>query len=209
MKRWKVYLCAAVFPLLTAVKMIAPAAAADAREVLLPAINADDDYKSVFAEIRSVFAPAPVQTQDEQLRQYLPAVNMSALVDARTGADADTHAGTDPGADTDADARTDAEPAAAGGPCRAQAFQRAGGLFRLCSADQCRPRGQRAAVCAHVTGRGLYFVRLRLPAASIGKQGEISLRHRFRGQFRHRRSVPLLTGTVLAAGAGRRVRQSM
>ena len=77
MKRWKVYLCAAVFLLLTAVKMIAPAAAADAREVLLPAINADDDYKSVFAEIRSVFAPAPVQTQDEQLRQYLPAVNMS------------------------------------------------------------------------------------------------------------------------------------
>ena len=50
MKRWKVYLCAAVFLLLTAVKMIAPAAAADAREVLLPAINADDDYKSVFAE---------------------------------------------------------------------------------------------------------------------------------------------------------------
>ena len=77
MKRWKVYLCAAVFLLLTAVKMIAPAAAADARKVLLPAINADDDYKSVFAEIRSVFAPAPVQTQDEQLRQYLPAVNMS------------------------------------------------------------------------------------------------------------------------------------
>ena len=36
MKRWKVYLCAAVFLLLTAVKMIAPAAAADAREVLLP-----------------------------------------------------------------------------------------------------------------------------------------------------------------------------
>ena len=68
MKRWKVYLCAAVFLLLTAVKMIAPAAAADAREVLLPAINADDEYKSVFAEIRSVFAPAPVQTQDEQLR---------------------------------------------------------------------------------------------------------------------------------------------
>ena len=33
-------------------------------QVLLPAINADDDYKSVFAEIRSVFAPAPVQTQD-------------------------------------------------------------------------------------------------------------------------------------------------
>ena len=76
-KRWKVYLCAAVFLLLTAVKMIAPAAAADAREVLLPAINADDDYKSVFAEIRSVFAPTAVQAQDEQLRQYLPAVNVN------------------------------------------------------------------------------------------------------------------------------------
>ena len=76
-KRWKVYLCAAVFLLLTAVKMVAPAAAADAREVLLPAINTDDDYKSVFAEIRSVFAPAQVQAQDEQLRQYLPAVNVN------------------------------------------------------------------------------------------------------------------------------------
>ena len=39
MKRWKVYLCATVFLLLTAVKMVAPAAAADAREVLLPAIT--------------------------------------------------------------------------------------------------------------------------------------------------------------------------
>lgn len=77
MKRWKVYLCAAVFLLLTAVKMVAPAAAADAREVLLPAINTDDDYKSVFAEIRSVFAPTAVQAQDEQLRQYLPAVNVN------------------------------------------------------------------------------------------------------------------------------------
>lgn len=76
-KRWKVYLCAAVFLLLTAVKMVAPAAAADTREVLLPAINTDDDYKSVFAEIRSVFAPAQVQAQDEQLRQYLPAVNVN------------------------------------------------------------------------------------------------------------------------------------
>lgn len=76
-KRWKVYLCAAVFLLLTAVKMVAPAAATDAREVLLPAINTDDDYKSVFAEIRSVFAPAQVQAQDEQLRQYLPAVNVN------------------------------------------------------------------------------------------------------------------------------------
>ena len=75
-KRWKVYLCATVFLLLTAVKMVAPAAA-DAREVLLPAINTDDDYKSVFAEIRSVFAPAQVQAQDKQLRQYLPAVNVN------------------------------------------------------------------------------------------------------------------------------------
>lgn len=77
MKRWKVYLCATVFLLLTAVKMVAPAVATDAREVLLPAINTDDDYKSVFAEIRSVFAPAQVQAQDEQLRQYLPAVNVN------------------------------------------------------------------------------------------------------------------------------------
>ncbi len=77
MKRWKVYLCAAVFLLLTAVKMVAPAAATDAREVLLPAINTDDDYKSVFAEIRSVFASTAVQAQDEQLRQYLPAVNVN------------------------------------------------------------------------------------------------------------------------------------
>ena len=77
MKRWKVYLCAAVFLLLTEVKMVAPAAAMDAREVLLPAINTDDDYKSVFAEIRSVFAPTAVQAQDEQLRQYLPAVNVN------------------------------------------------------------------------------------------------------------------------------------
>ena len=77
MKRWKVYLCAAVFLLLTAVKMVAPAAAADAREVLLPTINTNDDYKSVFAEIRSVFAPTAVQAQDEQLRQYLPAVNVN------------------------------------------------------------------------------------------------------------------------------------
>lgn len=76
-KRWKVYLCATVFLLLTAVKMVAPAAAADAREVLLPAISTDDDYKSVFAELRSVFAPIPVQAQDEQLRQYLPAVNVN------------------------------------------------------------------------------------------------------------------------------------
>ena len=50
---------------------------ASGREVLLPAINTDDDYKSVFAEIRSVFAPAQVQAQDKQLRQYLPAVNVN------------------------------------------------------------------------------------------------------------------------------------
>ena len=171
MKRWKVYLCAAVFLLLTAVKMIAPAAAADAREVLLPAINADDDYKSVFAEIRSVYSHQQAIAQSETfLKQFrLPATAMPNTAMAAKF-----------------DARTDAEPAAAGGPRRARGVsQRAGGLFRLCSADQCQLRGQRAAVCAHVTGSGLYFVRLRLPAASIGKQGEISLWHRFRGQFRH------------------------
>ena len=78
MKRWKVYLCAAVFLLLTAVKMIAPAAAADAREVLLPAINADDDYKSVFAEIRSVYSHQQAIAQSETfLKQFhLPATAM-------------------------------------------------------------------------------------------------------------------------------------
>ena len=68
MKRWKVYGCAAVFLLLTAVKMIAPAAAADARAVLVPAIGADDDYRAVFAEIRSAFSTARVGEQDVRLR---------------------------------------------------------------------------------------------------------------------------------------------
>ena len=78
MKRWKVYGCAAVFLLLTAVKMIAPAAAADARAVLVPAIGADDDYRAVFAEIRSAFSPARVGEQDARLQPYLPDVDMSA-----------------------------------------------------------------------------------------------------------------------------------
>ena len=66
MKRWKVHGCAAVFLLLTAVKMIAPAAAADARAVLVPAIGADDDYRAVFAELRSAFSTAQVGEQDAQ-----------------------------------------------------------------------------------------------------------------------------------------------
>ena len=78
MKRWKVYGCAAVFLLLTAVKMIAPAAAADARAVLVPAIGADDDYRAVFAEIRSAFSTAQVGEQDVRLQPYLPDVDMSA-----------------------------------------------------------------------------------------------------------------------------------
>lgn len=78
MKRWKVYGCAAVFLLLTAVKMIAPAAAADARAVLVPAIGADDDYRAVFAEIRSAFSTAQVGEQDARLQPYLPEVDMSA-----------------------------------------------------------------------------------------------------------------------------------
>lgn len=77
MKRWKVYGCAAVFLLLTAVKMIAPAAAADARAVLVPAIGADDDYRAVFAEIRSAFSTAQVGEQDARLQPYLPEVDMS------------------------------------------------------------------------------------------------------------------------------------
>ena len=48
MKRWKVYGCAAVFLLLTAVKMIAPAAASDARAVLVPAIGADDKFALLY-----------------------------------------------------------------------------------------------------------------------------------------------------------------
>ena len=78
MKRWKVYGCAAVFLLLTAVKMIAPAAASDARAVLVPAIGADDDYRAVFAEIRSAFSTARVGEQDVRLQPYLPDVDMSA-----------------------------------------------------------------------------------------------------------------------------------
>lgn len=78
MKRWKVYGCAAVFLLLTAVKMIAPAAAADARAVLVPAIGTDDDYRAVFAEIRSAFSTAQVGEQDARLQPYLPEVDMSA-----------------------------------------------------------------------------------------------------------------------------------
>lgn len=78
MKRWKVYGCAAVFLLLTAVKMIAPAAAADARAVLVPAIGTDDDYRAVFAEIRSAFSTAWVGEQDARLQPYLPEVDMSA-----------------------------------------------------------------------------------------------------------------------------------
>ena len=78
MKRWKVYGCAAVFLLLTAVKMIAPAAASDARAVLVPAIGADDDYRAVFAEIRSAFSTARVGEQDVRLQPYLPEVDMSA-----------------------------------------------------------------------------------------------------------------------------------
>ena len=74
MKRWKVYGCAAVFLLLTAVKMIAPAAASDARAVLVPAIGADDDYRAVFAEIRSAFSTARVGEQDARLQPYLPEV---------------------------------------------------------------------------------------------------------------------------------------
>lgn len=83
MKRWKVYGCAAVFLLLTAVKMIAPAAAADARAVLVPAIGADDDYRAVFAEIRSAFSTAQVGEQDVRLQPYLPDVDMSAWATPR------------------------------------------------------------------------------------------------------------------------------
>ena len=55
MKRLKFYICALLFLALTGVKMIAPAAAADMRAALLPAISADDDYHSVLAAV----GPAP------------------------------------------------------------------------------------------------------------------------------------------------------
>ena len=186
MKRWKVYLCAAVFLLLTAVKMIAPAAAADAREVLLPAINADDDYKSVFAEIRSVFAPAPVQTQDEQLRQYLPAVNMSVW---STPAPEPTPTPT-PEPTPEPTPTPTPEPTQSPQLQAALAAREAFLNEQAVYSGYAVPTNVSYAVSelpfAHgVSGRGLYLVRLRLPAAPAGKQGEISLRHRLRGQFRH------------------------
>ena len=70
MKRWKVYLCAAVFLLLTAVKMIAPAAAADAREVLLPAITIGFN-NAVLAEASMSYLGIGVQPPQSSLGRML------------------------------------------------------------------------------------------------------------------------------------------
>ena len=70
MKRWKVYLCAAVFLLLTAVKMIAPAAAADAREVLLPAITIGFN-NAVLAEASMSYLGIGVKPPDVSLGYML------------------------------------------------------------------------------------------------------------------------------------------
>ena len=177
MKRWKVYGCAAVFLLLTAVKMIAPAAASDARAVLVPAIGADDDYRAVFAEIRSAFSTAQVGEQDARLQPYLPEVDMSAWA---TPAPEPTPTPT-----PQPTPEPTPEPTQSPELQAAFAAREAGGLFRLCHPGERQLRGQRAAVCTRLSGRGLHLVRLRLPAAPAGKQGQISLRHRLRGQFRH------------------------
>ena len=80
MKRGKIYLCALLFLALTAVKMISPAAAADVREVLIPTISEDDDYRAVFASVqtalrsdglRSDAAPYAVTPPLEQIRKEL------------------------------------------------------------------------------------------------------------------------------------------
>ena len=70
MKRWKVYLCAAVFLLLTAVKMIAPAAAADARKVLLPAITIGFN-NAVLAEASMSYLGIGVQPPQSSLGRML------------------------------------------------------------------------------------------------------------------------------------------
>lgn len=62
MKRGNVYLCALLFLALTAVKMISPAAAADVRDLLVPAISEDNDYQKVFASVQTALRPDSAQT---------------------------------------------------------------------------------------------------------------------------------------------------
>lgn len=62
MKRGKIYLCALLFLALTAVKMVSPAAAADVREVLVPTISTDDDYRSMLASVQTALRSDDRQT---------------------------------------------------------------------------------------------------------------------------------------------------
>lgn len=92
MKRGKIYACALLFLALTAVKMISPAAAADVREVLIPTISEDDDYRAMLASVQTALrsdggqpaadaAPYTVTPPLEQMRQELEALRPEHFAD--------------------------------------------------------------------------------------------------------------------------------
>ena len=92
MKRGKIYACALLFLALTAVKMISPAAAADVREVLIPTISEDDDYRAMLASVQTSLrsdggqpavdaAPYTVTPPLEQMQQELEAMRLEHFAD--------------------------------------------------------------------------------------------------------------------------------
>lgn len=92
MKRGKIYACALLFLALTAVKMISPAAAADVREVLIPTISEDDDYRAMLASVQTALrsdggqpavdaAPYTVTPPLEQMQQELEAMRLEHFAD--------------------------------------------------------------------------------------------------------------------------------
>lgn len=92
MKRGKIYACALLFLALTALKMISPAAAADVREVLIPTISEDDDYRAMLASVQTALrsdgsqpdadaAPYTVTPPLEQMRQELEALRPEHFAD--------------------------------------------------------------------------------------------------------------------------------
>lgn len=90
MKRGKIYLCALLFLALTAVKMISPAAAANVREVLVPTISKDDDYRAMLASVQTALrsdgvladaAPYAVTPPLEDLQQELDALKPEHFAD--------------------------------------------------------------------------------------------------------------------------------
>lgn len=92
MKRGKIYACALLFLALTAVKMISPAAAADVREVLIPTISEDDDYRAMLASVQTALrsddgqpaadaAPYTVTPPLEQMQQELEALRPEHFAD--------------------------------------------------------------------------------------------------------------------------------